>query len=80
MLQEPESALPGAAGGTESRKESMEQLASSSFFFFTGYLIRRHLKENKGAGRKRRGPRLKMTGFLALDNSPLVVGKRELGI
>lgn len=79
MLQEPESALPGAAGGTESRKESMEQLASSSFFF-TGYLIRRHLRENKGAGRKRRGPRLKMTGFLALDNSPLVVGKRELGI
>lgn len=44
-------------------REVMEQIASSSF----------------GAGRQGRYPRLKMIDFLALDNYPLVVGKRELG-
>lgn len=29
MLQEPESALPGAAGGIQGREESMEQFTSS---------------------------------------------------
>lgn len=63
MLQEPESSLPGAAGGIEGREGSMEQKASSSF----------------GARRQGRDPRLRLVGFLALDNSPLVVDKRELG-
>lgn len=34
MLQETESALPGAAAGTEGREEKMELPRSSFFFFF----------------------------------------------
>lgn len=68
MLQETESALPGAAAGTEGREKKMELPRGS--FFFNGYFGQWHLKENNGAGRKGRGPRLMLIGFPTGHLSP----------
>lgn len=48
------------------------------FFHWLSWLA--VLKGKQWHRAERRGTRLKVIGFLALDISPLEVGKRELGI